>query len=252
MTNFLIITHARSGSTLLSRSLNMHPDLNVQVEILHAIEPSVVSWRKKYVQELYGIENFNFIYDDIYTRIADEYDLFPLVKKVLKDCNGFKILVQQLPMNYKIWQQISSLENLKIIFLRRKNLLEAALSLKLAQKTKIWQRKIGDPIVVDEKIKIEPSFIKDFFEYNERSFQELTKIFKNHKCIDVTYEDLIRNWDQNIETIENFLNVKKTILPFSTEKRTKSKPKNLIENFEELSKEFINTKWKNMFYTQMI
>lgn len=250
MCKFLIIGHARSGSTLLCRSLDLHPDLKVYVEALHPADPGVIAWRKSYVQDIYKVDTLQFIQDGIYTRISKNYNLNPLVDRIFKDYNGFKILFQQLPLNYNVWAHLVKLD-LKIIYIRRKNLLESALSIRLAERSHIWQVSPGQQII-DQPIDIDPIFLRSYFQHVDKGFKAIKRLFQKHESLEIEYEDLCRNWNKKIMEVETFLNVKPTELIMSTGKRTQLRPSQAISNYKELESQFKNTPWYKFFNVNII
>lgn len=247
MDNFLIIGHPRCGSTLLCRSLDQHPDLSVYVEALHPFDGPVLEWRKKYTQEIYGLEYLEAIRDGRSSRLKERSDFHLLTERIFADYNGFKILIQQLPISYKIWEHFQADKNLKIVFLTRNNLLESALSNKLAQKTRIWQVDVNEQAIEDEPIFLESSFLIKYFKEITSSFKHLKNLFSQHDSFDLQYELLCNNWDSKIYSLEEFLGIKKYSLPMMTGKRTGKDMHQLISNYSELEKEFENTEWDCYF-----
>lgn len=246
MSRFLIITHSRSGSTLLCRSLDRHPNLNVYVESLHPVDPGVLAWRQHYIQEIYQTDCLNVIWEDEFTRLSDEYDLAPLVDRIFLDYHGFKILLQQLPLNYSIWRHFAQ-QPLKIIYLQRNNLLEAALSTKLAKRTKTWQVPPDSNGIVDSPIEIAPDFLERYFNHVEMSMHAVKKLFSSHQQIHISYEDMCSNWRPTMDKVQNFLKVPQVPLPITTGKRTTSNPSQIISNYKELARYFSQTKWRKFF-----
>ncbi len=104
---FAILGHARSGTSTLREVLNRHPSLRVLGE---PFNDEKEGWGKPYLPYVSsGIE-------ETFDKVMKELD---------KDCNGFKHLIGQLPPE----QTPNLLKHIpKIVWIERKNLLQAAVS----------------------------------------------------------------------------------------------------------------------------
>jgi LPS sulfotransferase NodH len=116
----VIFAHARSGSSSLYRLLQLHSSLHIAEEPFH---DSYHSWNpseKNYVDHITDIPSL-------------EEQLGALFAKY----NGIKILQYQLPV--ALYTHLLLKPELRIVFLRRRNLLQAAVSGRIAEQTNIWK-----------------------------------------------------------------------------------------------------------------
>ena len=116
----VIFAHARSGSSSLYRLLQLHPSLHIAEEPFH---DSYQAWNpdeKNYVDHITDIASL-------------EEQLGVLFAKY----NGIKILQYQLPA--ELYTHLLRKPEVRIVFLRRRNLLQAAVSGRIAEQTKVWK-----------------------------------------------------------------------------------------------------------------
>ncbi len=118
----VIFAQARSGSTVLYRALQLHPQLKLALEPFHG---SYHSWNP-------GERNYVDLVKDIPTLEETLATLFSLY-------NGFKCLDYQLPE--EIYAHMLLRHDIKVIALRRRNALQQAVSGFIAEQNGIWQKR---------------------------------------------------------------------------------------------------------------
>lgn len=117
----ILFAHPRSGSTSLMRVLQAHPALS----ILH--EP----FNESFTQWAPNNKDYRALIHDIAS-------LDVQLEGIFGQHNGFKMLDYQLAdeLNAHLLQRTDH----KLIFLRRRNLLQAVVSVQIAHQTNIWQK----------------------------------------------------------------------------------------------------------------
>jgi LPS sulfotransferase NodH len=116
----VLFAHARTGSTSLMHLLNLHPEIRMCHEPFH---PSHATWYP-------GEEN----HIDV---VKDESVLDAQLSKIFQRYTGIKTLSYQLPDN--LYERLLSRDDMKVIFLSRRNILQAAVSGFVARQTNVWQ-----------------------------------------------------------------------------------------------------------------
>lgn len=119
MHRFLIFAHARSGSTSLTRSLNLHPDISVAEEPFHHNYGEWHPDERTYVDSIQDTESLEVALEEIYGR----YD-------------GMKVLDYQL--SEETYSHLLLSPDYRVIYLRRRNLLKTAVSGMIAHQTGVW------------------------------------------------------------------------------------------------------------------
>lgn len=117
----ILFAHPRSGSSSLLQILQLHPQLHLLEE---PFNEGFVGWsptNKDYLGQIHDIPSFQAQLADIFTTY-----------------NGLKMLDYQLSDD--LISHIFEREEYLILFLRRKNLLQAVVSVLLAHQTQLWKK----------------------------------------------------------------------------------------------------------------
>lgn len=212
-TRFLILTRARTGSNLLISYLNNHPNIRAYGEVFGNI----------------GNKNIQDLIDIVYSKKSH------ITKSV-----GFKIFYYH-PNDSKsqdIWDYLLSDIRIKVIHLKRKNLLRSLVSELIAYKTNIWKEiHVGNSIKSDQKkIYVDVNSLINQINQNLEWIESFEKKFKEHDSMNINYEDLVKNPDSTLNSIFSFLQVKKIKVQSFLQKQNPEKLEDLIINYSELSK----------------
>ncbi len=117
---FVLFAQARSGSSNLLKALQLNPQLQIAEEPLHE------KYREWHPEEPKYID-----------LIKDIASLEEQLSKLYARYNGIKVLDYQLPE--EIYTHLLLRPNLKVIVLRRQNILQQIVSGFIAEQTKIWK-----------------------------------------------------------------------------------------------------------------
>jgi len=135
---FIILCYPRTGSTLLITALGTHPNINQGMELFNPEQEGNdpwVHWRKATFEALYGSHD-SYLNADGYLD-GNRFDLRLLASEFFKVFDGTKIMYDQLHRRSHVWDYLRSLDDLRVIVLRR-NVVEAAVSFRTAMETNIW------------------------------------------------------------------------------------------------------------------
>jgi LPS sulfotransferase NodH len=217
---FVVVTRSRTGSNLLISLLNSHKHINAQGEAFRRLNNKT------------SLEIYNSI--------------FPL--KSLYKCLGFKLFYYH-PLDSDdnlIWRLLEKDKNIKIIHLKRNNLLRVHVSRLIAEKTDEWARIDNSNLNINKKVEVSlTNLMKDFNE-TKNHIINTEKLFREHNVLEVVYEDLINNQQETIDSILSFLNVKKVILKSSLVRQNPEELKNLISNYDEVKNALIKSDYQYM------
>lgn len=215
---FLIINPARSGSTMLRRMLDKHPEINCKGEIITKKtikkEELFPYLRKKAFKEISNYKTGNVKSVGFKFKYHEYFNVFPKFKNFLKNH-----------------------EEIVIIHLRRKNLLKRYIS---GETTKL--RKIDKYATIGnkkpEQIKLNLNIEKTLNNISRINKQEsaIKELSKTHKVIDVYYEDLSDETKRKniIKEIISVLQVSITELEPDTIKQNSDNIKEIVINHTEL------------------
>ncbi len=165
-TKFIILGTGRTGSNMLVSALNTHPNGIVYGEIFNNTRYNRIGFNNKnrpYISFRKALKirvnnPISFLEDYIFR-------IFPAKTAAV----GFKLFYWHCHEdNWRcIWDYMNSMQGLKIIHIKRRNMLKTFLSLKIAQRTKQWSQ------IKEKNKKTKPSITLDF--------NECVKIFEDWK-----------------------------------------------------------------------
>lgn len=222
---FIIVASPRTGSTLLSLSLNAHPNIICLNEPLH-LSPDL---RKEAVK---GTK---------LTPYDGDFDAW-MNQFMESEVNGFKQIYFKHKTQVEPLKIIEFLENhkgVKVIHLIRPNILASYTSLMMAQKTGIW-RSDDEPNDIPRWVRLNPQEAEKYFKYTEYFIEKIRKL--NNTTLEVKYQekDMLKKCFDFLGVV-NF-NIKEPL------KKLSDKPLfEQIKNYTELVNYFKNTKYSSFF-----
>ncbi|MBW3020334.1 sulfotransferase [Candidatus Woesearchaeota archaeon] len=254
----IIVCNARTGSNHLINLLNSHPNIKTFGEIFNLEKPRRVlknplkllkeTINKRYpskfkvvsIKILYSqLTLEDFVLDNNMKEFPFFYRRYQLARELLSKTNKNKVNKRM----QKVLNYLEKNKEIKIIHLKRRNLLETYLSLKLAMIKDEWVYRENSN---DLKIKVDfEDCLKNFekIKYYEKKYDDL---FKNHKRIDIFYEDLIERQEITLKKIQRFLELPENNLKSKLKKQGK-KPSESILNYKLLKTKFNGTPWEEFF-----
>jgi LPS sulfotransferase NodH len=227
-TRFIIMTRSRTGSFMLVSFLDSHPNIISQGETFRTLETMTVP--------------------EVLTRT------FGRKPRRIKAV-GFKIFYYH-PLDAdpaKVWDVLRAMPGLHVIHLKRRNILRTLTSRKIAGQTdNWWQTTPHDPAANVELAARQVEFSKEEliegFTETRNWEQDFDRRFANHPLIEVFYEELVANPEQQLQRLTKFLGLP-TYNNYQTSYRRQNPESlvDLIRNYYALKQEFQNTPWSDFF-----
>lgn len=221
---FVIISDARTGSTLLLNLLGFHPYIETEGERFK-------NMNGKLQEEIWN-------------------DIFRKRQKKLKYV-GFKLFYfHAIGKDQWVWERLKRDRSVTIIHLTRENILRSLISKKIGLKTKRWTENIYNNDVIpleDKKVYLGAKECRDYFEEITAYKEKTNKIFANHSLLHISYEELSGNTREVIDNLYNKLGVKPYRRDSQLKKQNPESIKELVLNFEDLKKEFKGSRWETFF-----
>ena len=158
-------------------------------------------------------------------------------------------------------KKIRTNEKIKIIYLKRDNLLDIYLSTAMSQLFGCYEKKergidLKDAVKVRENMKpigLHKENLINFFKFWDDQHKKTQKILESSQLniIKINYSDLCNNQEKTMEKIYDFLEIENS-LPHFTSGRGKEKldPRKIsfsIRNYSELKRAFESTPWIEFF-----
>jgi LPS sulfotransferase NodH len=256
---FILLSHPRSGSTLVTLALQSHSDIRMFGELFHAdIQHRLKAYgwgiERRPSMQLNPRRTKGWYYTD-----HQEGDRF-LQELVYgdrgEDCpvaSGFKLFYNHARSERakSAWDYIRLHEELRIIHLVRANLLDCFVSIRTAETTTVWEVELGEPP------SSEPPVLSIAHEECERYFKSImlqrrqvaSELFSpGRRVLQVEYErDILGAFDKMLYKIQEFLGVVPQSLPQLLQKQATAPTKARIKNYAELRRRFEKTEFAQFF-----
>jgi LPS sulfotransferase NodH len=255
VTRFILLGRPRTGSTLLQTLLDTHSQVRVFGELFAlynlpgwGIEPILQSPQSI---ELIQKRPISFLEDYFFGSVCRRLIASPF-KPHLRAL-GFKLFYDHAHEEpwQAVWTYVKERTELKIVHIKRRNILEAHLSHRRAQANRSW---ISTPR--NEEQAEQDSELRLHLDYDEclRAFtytrdQErlCDEMFGRHQRIDIFYEDLAQSLPAETDRVQDFLEVSREQLNPHTRKQASLPPEIEIANYRELKERFQGSVWEEFF-----
>lgn len=238
MVKFILITSQRTGSTYISNYLHNHPQIAMYEEIMlknsstpgglkqfvnsnklknflfniynlriikkiHSIIPIFIPINiimKQYLEAFFSRDKEYVNNNNIFNNLTNQLDEDP---KAI----GFKLMINQIKNNPYLKNWIIE-NNLKIIILKRRNILKKYIS-SIAS----YKRKIAHSTKQVEKVKINIDLLhlKKYIHNTNNEYLMLDTFKKDNDYICINYEDFFSNPELQVTDLFNFLGVDRKV-----------------------------------------
>jgi len=219
----IVLSRSRTGSNLLINLLNSHPNICFYGEVFRDMQ--------------------NQTFDHIYNSV---FSAKPFFIKVV----GFKIFYYhpEDQDSKDVWERLINEKDLKVIHLKRKNILRTLISRKIAEENNFWTQNSKHNNISNKQISLGREECRTFFGKTKNWEQQYDKLFKDHPKIEVFYESLVSSLTkEELGRIQSFLGVEVKNLKTNLQKQNPENLDDLIVNFDNLKESFRNTSWEHFF-----
>ena len=274
---FLILAEARSGSTMLKDALKSSPRIRCFSEVFNVVFDGVMYG---------GVEGYDnnsaedralrdrdfraFLRERIYCRHPDEVEAVGFKLLVFGQAGAFDGLLPHLVEDRQI----------RVLYLRRRNVLKRLVSLKLAEATGVWAdlpkprpqltpamvlRAARRPLRAATKFrgllqpaKPRPKVVRPHVSVSKKELfgaiigarqnaAHYDMLFRDHQVLTLFYEDLVEQRDETFRQAQEFLGVEPGPLTVSLVKQNPEPLPELLSNYDELFEAYRNSKHAWMF-----
>ncbi len=232
MTRFIVFTTPRTGSTLLVKSLDTHPEIFCAGEIFllggtqfHG-ECSFHFWRLPLPKKLIYLLNF----PNMWLNLKSFLNHFFAPKNGIH-AKGFKLMHFQTAYMPGIIDYIKK-QDVKVILLLRENLLKNTLSDLRARDTGVYHNS-GSVTEKLPKFHVDINLLSKKMGEIENFNKQLDQKTASMNRLKVAYEDF-DNWDATMSRILKFLEVENIPVAPVSKKLNPDKLEDMIANYEEM------------------
>ena len=243
---FIILSTARSGSNYLVSLLNSHSQIHCFGEVINPtfVDLTYPGYDPKPGYSPEGLLEFRsrhplrFINEIVFQKYDCTINAVGL--KIFYHHTRIKIL-------NVIWSYLINMPNLKILHLKRKNLLKCYLSDIIAQKTNVW--KIYDPrhTTKDVRVELDPEECLSYFIRTRQDVDQFSSSLDSKDCLEIFYNGLVNDYVNETTRIQKFLNLEVQTLKSSLHKQNIRPLSQVISNYWDLKKRFETTPWREFF-----
>ncbi len=286
-TRFVILSGARTGSTMLAQALNSSPDIICFRELFNLktneIDYSVEGYDDRNADDLALRKGdpVRFLRERIFCQHPDS------VKAV-----GFKFHYVHFWAFPGLWEALTEDTDLRVLHLKRRNLLRMLLSRKIADITGVWQvepgRRAGWASARSTEVrrKLTPAYVmlalrrpgkaaawlwrlarparagkvaprvqavvseeelRKFITTTEVTSAHFEELFRQHPSLTVFYEDLSGDGMPTFDAPQRFLGAEPKPLTITLRRQNPEPLRELLENYDELREAFRDTPYEWMF-----
>lgn len=238
MTKFVIFTLPRTGSTLLSKSLNRHPEIFCDDEIFHFSFRDYFSPNQfRFFKIRFLSKKINYIinYPGTYLRLPSFLKQYFTNKKDESfKARGFKLMYYQTFYTPGLINYLKK-NNIKVILLLRENILRNALSDLRARATGIYHNLDDNEEQRSgmAKLNVDINALQQKMDDIVRQNNQLENIVSDMDYIKIRYEDFAE-WDITINKIAAFLHVSQLPVTAGAKKLNPDALEDMIENYTEV------------------
>jgi len=259
---FILLTYRRTGANYLLDLLRSHPDIVAFATMF------------EYGKLVYVYPGYPSLHCKKTLKYRDKYPFEFLKKRVFRNYShnikavGFKMVYET--RHPEVLEYIKNKMDIKVIHLQRKNLLRVYLSDTIASTTNTWHilskeheqfvKDIGAEsrvrIIEKNDLPVSADDFKIALKYKDclKEFIKIsnyTKKFKNYfkpeQVLNIYYEDLLVNFNEEIRKVQDFLGVEYRVLTSRFIKINRKKLSDTISNYTELKEKFAGSKWEVFF-----
>ena len=238
MTKFIIFTLPRTGSTLLSKSLNKHPEIFCDDEIFHFSFRDYFSPNQfRFIKIPFLPKKINYLinYPFILARIPGFLNKYFTNKKGENfKARGFKLMYYQTFYTPGLIKYLKK-NDIKVILLLRENIFRNALSDLRARSTGIYhnQEDNEEERAVLSKLNVDTNVLKARMDNIVHQNKKLEDIVHDMDYIKIRYEDFT-DWDGTMNKISDFLHVSRQPVKAGAKKLNPDVLSDMIQNYGEV------------------
>lgn len=239
--SFVVVGRSRVGSNLLRSLLNAHPQIVAFGEVFRDVNE--LDWdhtgyfQSSSVRDLLQREPVRFLEARLFGR-------YPRNVRAV----GFKLFYYHARDGAQagVWPWILEHRDIRVIHLKRGNLLETHVSRKRAALTGQWVNTSGRQ---DEAVALTLDYDEVLADFRQtRAWEvECDQAFAGHPLLQVTYEQLASDYQAEARRLEAFLGVEPHAVQPSTFRQSTQSLSDTVSNYHELKARFAGTPWTGFF-----
>jgi LPS sulfotransferase NodH len=240
-TRFIILGRSRSGSNFLRGLLNSHRQVITFGELFGS--DAAINWglfgypKTSQLLEQFRNDPVSFLESQVFREVPKQIQAV-----------GFKLFYYHAHQEkwQPVWEYLAAQRELKVIHIRRDNLLKLHLSRKRARLTDRWVNLSGAPEQYAPILLDYQECLNEFVQTRKWE-SEYVQFFANHALLDVHYEALAQNYQGEIGRVQRFLGLSLDAVTPKTHQQSDQPLSASVSNYYELKERFQGTEWQDFF-----
>lgn len=238
---FVILGRSRVGSNLLRGLLDAHSQVVAYGELFQDYDK--IGWgtaaptQDARALSLFQAHPQRFLEEQV-------FGVYPEGTKAV----GFKLFYYHAQEDNRrsLWDYLRRRQHVRILHIKRANILKTYLSWTLADKTGEWVR-LGEKEDRRQSVKLSYDDCLKTFRKTREWEEEFTLYFADHPTLDILYEALAADYDAEMKRVQDFLGLQYEVVRPSTRKQSQRPLSVAIANYYELKEQFSGTEWEVFF-----
>lgn len=238
---FIVLGRSRVGSNLLRSLLNDHPAIEAFGELFRSRESldwdHIGDWQDESLLPLFQNDPVTFLEKKLFRKFPPETTAV-----------GFKIFYYHAAEGSwsPVWPYLEQMSDLRIIHIKRRNILKTHLSRKRAELTDSWVNTSGQK---EKPVSVTLDYAECLADFERtRAYEEAFDArLAHHPIIEVAYEELARDYDGQMKLVQEFLGVPYSAVSPAIYKQSRQTLAEAISNYDELKAQFQATPWAAFF-----
>ncbi len=234
MTKFVVFTTPRTGSSMLIKTLDAHPNIFCAGELFF-FKGNIYHNEMRYGFWKFPVSNkLNYIinYGKLFFTLKNFLNKFYKTNKASIKAKGFKLMLFQTFYIPGIFSYLKK-HDVKVIVLIRKNILRNALSDLRGRATKIYHNDGDVATITIPKFRVDANKLEKKIKQIELFNKQLISNTTNLERKIIYYEDF-ENWNETISDVLKYLEVEDVPLNAATKKLNPIDLEDMISNYKEV------------------
>ena len=193
--NFIVLSHGRTGSTYVVSELNTHPEIRMYYELFHDSPDHREAVNGEKWES--GSNAWDFIQRNVFNSLPEG-----------RSTVGFKLFYFHLPLQDPVWKELQADQSINLILLHRENIFAGFVSEERARVTNVWHPTETDKSY-DHEVKITLDMVKArrYFERNLERQRFGKNLVADRDHLFMTYEDLVMDATSTMARMVKYLGV---------------------------------------------
>jgi LPS sulfotransferase NodH len=232
---FLIVAAERTGTNLLRSLLDTHPDIAAGGELFNPrlVKNGIVDWPIELADRLADLNEMRRM-----APVEFVERLFNLTYERGYRAVGFKLLYGHGRHIAAVIDHLVGDKGIRVIHLRRCNLLRRTLSIERARATGIWWVRSEETLPAVPRLRLDLMYCLSRFANTEANQARYADLFKEHSVLDLFYEDMETDLENTATRAIEFLGLKRaTEIRIRSQKTGIAPLRDAIENYDDLKRQ---------------